>query len=227
MAKKSQTKRLRFSLIMAITLSLMGVSIIAVAAILPQLQKDRTNEFEPATAQIEIAENEETPHPTAKTELTLTDNEDKSGYIVDKKVQITSSKNEEYIKAALIPQWYDADGRLCAGLGDISDFGIAKAPDTVKNIQQYISSQNNNFVILTYHLDSDWNKYWKYDETTGFYHYKNALKKGQTTEPLILSVEISADVYELSKDYHLQIDVITESIQTNADADLIRAFGRK
>ena len=42
MADKKPAKQLRFPLIMAITLSLMGVSIIAVAAILPQLQKDRT-----------------------------------------------------------------------------------------------------------------------------------------------------------------------------------------
>ena len=227
MAEQKPSKRLRFPLIMAITLSLMGVSIIAVAAILPQLQKDRTNEFEPATAQIMIQENDSTPQSTTENELEFSPDDEKSKYTVDKKVQITSTKNEEYVKAALIPQWYDADGRLCAGLGDISDFGLAQEPDTVKNIQQYVSSQNENFVILTYHLSPDWSKYWTYDKDTGFYHYNKALRKGQTTEPLILSVEMSADVYALSEEYQLQIDVITESIQTNADADQIRAFGRK
>lgn len=227
MAENKPSKKFRFSLIMIITLSLMGASIIAVAAILPQLQKDRTNEFDPATAQIEIKENNSTPQATSEKELILDTDEEKSKFTVDKKVQITSSKNEEYIKAALIPQWYDAAGRLSAGLGDISDFGLAQEPDTVKNIQQYVSSQNENFVILTYHLAADWSDYWTYDKDTGFYHYKNSLKKGQSTEPLILSVEMSADVYELSEGYELQIDVITESIQTNADADLIRAFGRE
>lgn len=56
MAKKQ--KKLRFSLIMAITVSLMSASIIAVAAILPQLQPTpRQNEFEPVTPQIAIKGN--------------------------------------------------------------------------------------------------------------------------------------------------------------------------
>lgn len=228
MAEQGQTrKRVRFPVIMAITLSLMALSILAVAAILPQLQKDRTNDFDPAAAEIKIGENDSVPQPTSEKELTLEPDEERSKYTVDKKVQITSSKNDEYLKAALIPQWYDAAGRLCGGLGELSDFGIAREPDTVKNIQQYVSAQNENFVILTYHLAPDWSKYWTFDKDTGFYHYKSSLKKNETTEPLILSVELSADVYALAEDYQLQIDVITESIQTSAGAEQIRAFGRK
>ena len=95
MAEQKPSKRLRFPLMMAITRSLMGVSIIALAAILPQLQKDRTNEFDPATAQIMIQENDSTPQPSAENELTLSPDEEKTKYTVDKKVEITSSKNEE------------------------------------------------------------------------------------------------------------------------------------
>ena len=226
MAKKQ--KKLRFSLIMAITVSLMSASIIAVAAILPQLQPTpRQNEFEPVTPQIAIKENDSEPQPTATNEMIFYPDEDKTKYTADKKVQITNSGNDEYIKVALIPQWYDSKGRLCGGLENISNFGIPQEPDMLNHTQKYINSQNTDFVILTYHLSPNWSNYWQYDKNTGFYHYKNILKKGQTTEPLILSVEVSAEVYQLSSEYELQIDVVTESIQTTATADQIRAFGRK
>ena len=224
MANKQTGSKLRFPLIMAVTLSLMAASILAVAAILPQLRKHRTNDFDPGQAQILIRENETTPLSTDENELTLTPDASKSKYTVDKKVQITRPRNDEYIKVALVPQWYDENGRLCGGLGDLSDFGVAQPPDALTNTQQYVSSQNDSFVILTYRLAPDWSKYWTYDSSSGFYHYKEVLKKGRTTEPLILSAELSADVYALSEDYRLQIDVISESIQTNADAQTIRAF---
>lgn len=227
MAKKHSTAVFRFPLIMTITAILMGTGILAVAAILPQLQRERENNFVPAQEQIAIKENDSSPAATAEKEIPLTESEDKSVYTLEKKVEITNQKNDAYLKAALIPQWYDADGRLCGGLGSISDFGYAKAPDLITNTQQYVSAQKDSFVILTYHLSPDWSKYWRYDEATGYYHYLTPLTRGATTEPLILGAEIPAEVYALSEGLTLQIDVITDSIQTNADADLLRAFGRK
>ncbi len=225
MKEKKHNQKLRFSFIMTVTLVLMVSSIIAAAVILSQLQKSRKNEFEPAKAQIAIGENDSTPKVTEKKELELEENLQEGTYTVDKKVVIKSSGNDEYVKAAVIPQWYDSEGRLCAGLGDISDFGKAQPPNAQTNTQQFVSTHNEYMVILTYDLAPDWSKYWYYDEKTGFYHYRNVLKKGETTQPLITGAEISSAVYGLSEGYELRLDVISESIQTSADADSIRAFG--
>ncbi len=190
----------------------MGINIAVTAAILSSLYKSRQNNFAPAGAKIVIQENDEEPAQTSENELSVV-TDDEGRYMAEKKVQITSVQNDEYIKAALVPQWYDSEGRLCAGLGNAGDFGTAQPPDPLTNTQRHISTQNELVTILTYHLSPDWQKYWNYDISTGFYTYRTPLKKGETTQPLILFAELSPETYALCKDYTLHIDVIVESSQ--------------
>lgn len=225
MVKTKKRKISRLTILLISLIVFMCAVLIAVAVILPALQKKRENDFKPAEPKIAIMENDAAPQQTSEKTLTFSKNE--SGqYELEKKVQITNTKSSEYIKVMLVPQWYDADGRLCGGLGDISDFGLALAPDLITHTQQYKSSSNPSFTILTCQLTNDWETYWHYDSATGYYYYKEVLYKGETTQPLILSVTISPEVYLQTADYELHLDVITESIQTTADADTIRAFGR-
>ena len=225
MVKQRKKRVNRFTILLIALIVFMCAVIAAVAAILPALQRQRANDFRPAKPEIGIIENDSEPEKTSENELVFSRNE--SGrYELEKKVQITSTKNSEYIKVMLLPQWYDSDGILCGGLGDISDFGKAAGPDAETQTQTYFSSSNPSFDILTLHLPDDWDKYWQYDNSTGFYHYKKPLSKGEVTQPLILSVSVSKEVYEQTADYELHLDVITESIQTNADAGTIRDFGR-
>ena len=202
----------RFHVFIIAIVIFMCINIAVTAAILSSLQKSRQNDFTPANAEIAILENDEEPSQTSEKELPVVTDDD-GRYMVDKKVQIMSIRNDEYIKAALVPQWYDSEGRLCAGLGNAGDFGIAQPPDPLTNTQRHISTQNELVTILTYHLSPDWQKYWNYDISTGFYTYRTPLKKGEMTEPLILRVELSPESYALYQDYSLHIDVIVESSQ--------------
>ena len=220
----SRKKPDRFKVVMLLIIGFMCINLAAVAAILPALMKYRANEFVPASAKIAIAENDGDLQEASKNELVLEETDD-GGYRADKKVQITNLKTDEYVKVCLVPQWYDSQGRLCGGLGEFSDFGIADPPDTAANTQSHRSSQNKAFVLLTYDLAPDWSDHWRYDGDTGFYFYKTPLKKGETTEPLILGVKIPKEVYSNNTDYVLRVDVLSESIQTTASAESIRAFG--
>ena len=212
MSVKRKRKCSRFQVFIVFMAVFMGINLAVTAAILSSLYKYRQNDFTPADAEIVIGENDEEPAQTSQKELPVV-TDDEGRYIVDKKVQVTSMRNDEYIRAALVPQWYDSEGRLCAGLGNAGDFGTAQPPDPLTNTQSHISTQNNLVTILTYHLSPDWQKYWDYDITTGFYSYKTPLKKGETTEPLILRAELSPEAYALCDEYTLHIDVIAESSQ--------------
>ena len=212
MLAKHKQKHGRFPVFLTFMIVFMGLNIAVTAAILSSLYKSRQNDFKPANAKIAILENDGEPAQTSEEELSVA-TDDEGRYMVDKKIQLTSIQNDEYIKAALVPQWYDSEGRLCAGLGNAGDFGTAQPPDPLTNTQRHISTQNSLVTILTYHLSPDWQKYWNYDTATGFYSYKTPLKKGETTQPLILRVELSPEAYALCNEYTLHIDVIAESSQ--------------
>lgn len=215
MAVKGKQRRFRFSALMIALVVFMVVNIIAVAAILPQLRQERENNVTPDTAKITIQENGDEPHQTSENPMPLPSPDDDGGYLLDKRVEITSTQNDEYLKVAMVPQWYDADGRLCGGLGDANDFGLAQPPDPLTNTQRHVSASNTSVTILTYHLSPDWQDYWRYDASSGFYYYKTILHKGETTRPLLLQVKLSAEAYALCQDHELHIDVIAESTQVS------------
>lgn len=59
-------------------------------------------------------------------------------------------------------------------------------------------------------------KHWIYNDTDGYYYYKNVLKKGSMTTPLFTGVEINTeqvDTQYLSEIKNFQINVYEESVQ--------------
>ncbi|MBR1592141.1 MAG: hypothetical protein IJ666_03935 [Ruminococcus sp.] len=200
---------------------LTGVGMLTAFAIL-YLSNERKNVFNVGSAQIHVEENDDSnTEPEKSNELTWKkeyENNEDSPYIADKKIVITSTKNDEYIKVMLVPGWRDKNGYICQ-LNELSDFAVFETEAK----KMYLKNRNNQ-LIVTLNLDGKWREYWNYDAEQNCFHYKELLPVNASTHPLLQSVEISDTVYSLSEKCTFWLDVITDSVEQYGDVIEKRNF---
>ncbi len=164
-------------------------------------------------------------------------------YTADKSVQIknvdeTDANNADaYIRVAIVPKW-TAD--VVTETADTTS--VPTVPETTQAVDVWgpsyglqdfgslssLSSsdlstdptQTTTFTMgdVTFTLADDWYNSWVFID--GYFYYKYILSPGETTAQLLDSVTISSKTYNILTNYDitLEVDIISDSIQTEAGA---------
>ena len=81
----------------------------------------------------------------------------------------------------------------------------------------YETSSNSDDIILTLTLADNWSDYWFYNETDGYFYYKNALAPGESTAVLVTKVTIDnkflENISNAGDTIQFELDVISDSVQ--------------
>ncbi|MCC8192315.1 MAG: hypothetical protein LIO41_04670 [Ruminococcus sp.] len=218
---RKQTWRKKCFVAICIILSLALASTAVVYAV-AKLTKTVSNRFTSDEITIAVVENgDDNSDPEAATELTW--EQDSGSYTADKEVQIKNVNEDDvnnadaYIRVALIPS-YNAAVEVST-LSSV-DVEVITPSYSLKSFGELtdISISGNQFTMgdVTFTLADDWDDYWFWNVTDGYFYYKAIVSPGTTTEPLLKSVSISRDVYSIliANDIELEVDVIADSIQT-------------
>lgn len=183
---------------------------------------ERENKFQPAKANIQVKEGNESSDELIKTDYAWTASGD--NYTVTKPVEIIDVRNmnDEYLRVRFIPMWYDTDGNVVGGTDEFSDFSNI---DLVGDELQFKKSDNST-VLLTLKLYTDntdsennWSNDWRYDSSEQCFYYKGIIQSGDISNKLLSGAQIPKAVYDATKDqYTLHIEVLADAIQTGGDA---------
>lgn len=186
----------------------------------------RTNSFQPADANIQVKEGNESSDELIKDDgyIWERDKDDNNqllnSYSVVKPVQIYDERkmNDEYLRVRFIPMWYDIDGNVVGGADEFSDFSYI---DLVGDELQFKKSDNAT-VLLTLKLytdeanpENDWDNSWRYNAADQCFYYKGTIKSGDISPTLLAGAQISKDVFESSEGYTLHIEVLADAIQAD------------
>ncbi len=167
--------------------------------------KNANNRFYPSEADITLYENGNAVSGTNTVALTA----DTSGDILtaDKKVEIENTSanagQELFVRAAIYPKYENGS----------FDYEIY-IPN--EGFPESISGNTFTMGDVTFNLSDNWNDYWFYNSSDGFFYYKNVLANGETTEPLLQSVSIFYNNWlaQYEKGANLKVDVLADAIQS-------------
>lgn len=154
-------------------------------------------------------------------EWTASSEDNNVSYAV-KKVRISNVDNDDennipaYVRVAFVPRWtitetVNNEDNSSGVLLDITN------NDTFKDFSSSLKIDNNKAVWgdLTLVFAGNWDENWFYNETDGFFYYKNILEPGESTDVLLEKIEISSELLgDIGDDIQLEFDVLSDSIQT-------------
>lgn len=206
-------------------------------------QKAAENRFTPAVIRIAVQESGGTVSDGDINQASVLVNEflwkhddTKDIWSAEKKVRILNVNNEKennapaYIRVCIVPKWVcrleteDADtGSVYIDVithEGLSDFGA------LTDIDLAADAENNTFYDrftmgdISFILNKEWSDSWIFNPEDGYFYYRNPVQPGETTEFLLDSVSVTAAVREAmeSVGVELQVDILADSIQTEADA---------
>lgn len=207
--KKKHTAVMAAALAAAFAVPLIVLAVLYIS----NIQK---NNFNPATAEVMIAENGGIPAETAENTFVFS-LDDNGNYTAEKQVKIVSSgtADKSGLRVMIIPMWCDSDGNICGSIGNITDFRTQRLSSDDSALE-YVNGYGET--VLSLRLDDHWKEKWEFDPVIGTFSYKYHLEKGETTSALTAAVEITPAVYEASEGYELKLDVIADTIQLDGDA---------
>lgn len=194
-----------------------AVPLIALAVVYHSSTK--RNEFAPAKLGIEVEE-KATAAETATHEYTFVLSES-GNYSTDKLVKVraagdSTACNSE-LRVKLVPMWYkeDSSDTVCGSIGNLSDFRYQRLNEDGTAL---LFLNGYNEVIVTCYLDDHWEEKWEYNSAKEYFVYTDDLTEGEITSALLSSVELSKAVYDETEGYELHIDVLADTIQSDANA---------
>lgn len=191
-------KRIKTAIIVA-ALCLISVAIVyAVATSIKNIK----NTFTPSTVAIEIYENNEVKEDTSSIKLTS----DGTNLKADKLVEIGNSSpnngQEIFTRVCITPKFLNSQYSYNQIYIPHSDFPAS------------ISGNTYSYGDITFTLEPNWSDNWFYNE--GYFYYKNAVKQGEKTEPLLSSISIPVDKWQDYKERgaDLKVTVLADAIQS-------------
>ena len=187
----------------------------------------RKNAFQPAKADIQVKEGNESSDELKDTYTWKQDKGDDNqlldSYSIQKPVEIIDvrGKNDEYLRVRFVPVWYDADTADANVYGGADEFSDFRYIDLAGDELQFKKSDNTT-VLLTLKLytdeenpENDWDNSWRYNAADHCFYYKGTIKSGDISPTLLAGAQISKDVFESSDGYTLHIEVLADAIQAD------------
>lgn len=205
------------TIVISCLIAVLFITPLAVLAVL-YLSELRSNNFTPAEANVQVRENQK---PTERlsdeeaTEFTWPAEPENNAYSISKQVEIYDQreKNDEYLRVRFVPSWHDASDNVCGGIAGLTDLKNASCSG-----DKLLFKNKNDQTVITLTLADHWDDHWTFDPDDGCFYYDAAITPGDISQTLLSDVTISKDVYDLAKDYTLQIDVLADAVQTCASA---------
>lgn len=239
--KKSVKKRTALVIVSVLILSVAAAVIVGDRKSVSSVD----NDFTPANIEIAVQEkvggNDESdgnvnPAPEEK-ELVWESNAADAVYTAEKEVSVYNTGNASnpavaYIRVCILPRWTavlkdengdvlkDAEGKSIET--DVADrTGILESGSFVKEISGNAYTMGD----VTFLLDDTWEENWIYGGD-GYFYCRDIIEPGSSTAPLLKSVSIDGTIYDYieTEGITLKVDILADSIQTEADA-LVKRWG--
>lgn len=191
---KKFSKKKQMSIIVLVAL------VIVISAVFAAVYSNKSvkNNFIPAQVNVSVIENDE--------EVGLTNKLPFGNGNTEKRVQIknsgtVSNSADEYVRVCIFPKFVNSSDE------DIEIYIPYTIPEVISG---------NTFAVgdVTFTLDSDWTKSWKY--VGGYFYCKDILSPGDTTPTLLASVSMDSDKlnYYSNMGALLRVSVLADAIQS-------------
>lgn len=202
-------------------------------------QKYAENEFDTTEIQVAVVENANDNTNPAPTPNSLTWTEENGTCTTQKTVQIKNVDAEEennpdaYIRVAIVPRWVttpaDSQSTIASTFeADVSAYQSTVTDGNTTSLVDYkpfgkladISITNNTYTMgdVTFILADDWNTNWIFNPKDGYFYYKKKVAPNETTSVLLSSVSVPSSVIKFDTNVTLQIDILTDAVQTEGNA---------
>ena len=179
----------------------------------------RNNRFKPAEANIQIAENDNTPQDEQTSSYTITDTTEGGvhHYYVNKTVKVYDerNKNDEQLKVMIVPMWVDkATGEICSCSDDTASLGFS-TQEISGNTLVYKNSKGETVLTLYLNESPLWSEEWGTHTEDGcvVFTYKGEFTEGEYTHDLVTRGELSKAAYDNTEAYDIQLDVLADASQ--------------
>ena len=205
-------KKKRIAIISSIA-ALMFIAPLVVLAVFYS-SRARNNQFAPAEADLQIAENDENAQKNQTIDSFRW--QDQGKHEVEKKVEFqeNSNPNGEYLRVRFVPTWYDKNGNVCAGIDGVTDVSHIKISDDGTCLL-FCKGNTDADVVVKLVLTDQWSNNWEH-KGNGVFESKVLIKSGNGKKELLKKVEIPNEVYMAAKtaELELHVDVLADAIQT-------------
>ena len=204
-------------IISCLTAALLTTALVVFAVVYQSNLRD--NDFQQAEANIQVQEG-----ISNGDELENTYHWEVSGetVTVEKPVQILDNRkmNDEYLRVRFVPMWYDADGNVCGGVDEFSDYSSVELDNATQSQAEALLFKNSTgteLLKLNLCINPHWSNSWSYSTSDQCFYYKGTIKSGDISSTLLTGAQISKAVFDSSDGYTLHIEVLADAIQQSGD----------